>query len=115
MARRVKDPALSLQCFGSQLWLKFVPWPGNFYIHAMGAAKNFKKEKDLFSLFQEIYLLGPCGPCEFENILHYPHPNRTKRKSLHNLSKKWKHSKSLIRRRKGFNSKTLVNDLYYRS
>ena len=31
MARRVKDPALSLQWLGSLLWHRFDPWPGIFH------------------------------------------------------------------------------------
>ena len=30
VAQGLKDPALSLLCFGSLLWCRFNPWPGNF-------------------------------------------------------------------------------------
>ena len=45
MIQWVKDPALL------QLWLGFIPWPGNFICHGCGKKKK-KKKVDL--------LLGMC-------------------------------------------------------
>ena len=40
----VKDPALSLPCLGSLLWLRFDPWLGKL-LHAVGTAKKSKQNK----------------------------------------------------------------------
>ena len=39
----VKDLALSLQQFGSLLWLMFNPWPRNFHMLQVGAEKRKKR------------------------------------------------------------------------
>ena len=41
MAQWVKDPMLSLQQFGSLLWCRLDPWPGNFHMPGVGQKKMY--------------------------------------------------------------------------
>ena len=56
MAKQVKDPALSLQWLGSQLWCGFEPWPGKFHMlwewskKLEGNIRNFSDNQKLNNL-----------------------------------------------------------------
>ena len=47
----VRDPALSLQWLGRQLWHEFDPWPGNFYMPQVWPKK--KKKIDFVKLLND--------------------------------------------------------------
>ena len=45
VVQQVKDPALSLQWFGSLLWCEFDTWPMNFHVPQVWQKKKKKKKK----------------------------------------------------------------------
>ena len=51
--KKIKDPALSLQQFGSLLWHGFNPWPGNFHMPWVWPKTNKQNEPMMVDLLDK--------------------------------------------------------------
>ena len=67
MAQQAKDPALSLQPLGLQLWGGFAPRPGHFHMSLVQP----KKKKNIYEMihFEDLALCSPVRKLTFFYIL----------------------------------------------
>ena len=64
MAQWVKDPVKSLVWLGLLLWLRFIPWCGNFHLPQAGKKKKKRKNKSNYStvLMLKLHYIARLSP-----------------------------------------------------